>query len=465
MFNKDFYPTPKSIIKKMVEGITKGKILEPSAGKGDILDYLKENNSNIRHYSGTYRRNYYAIEKDRQLQHIIRDKEYNLIDTDFLSFQTDIFFDYIIMNPPFSDGDKHLLKAWEISNGAEIRCLLNAETINNPYSKTRQLLKEIIEKNGTVENLGNCFADAERKTGVETVLVILKDKEYKSNFEFNCREQEQKVNFDNISTNEIARKDEFQNLEVRYTKVRSIMQDLVKNISELSYYGDDILSERVSIQDLFKRCSNFYSKSLFSDFMAEFKKEAWKSLFKKTKIEKIVTSKLRKQFYNMQEQNSTLAFSKANMETILRDLMFSQDSIMQDCIEDAFDLMTKHYKENRVHIEGWKTNDQWQVNRKVIIPNALSSFSRDCRFDYTTKDKLIDIEKGLCFIAKKNIDSINSIVEAQEENQYFGTWIDSEFFEFKVFKKETLHLKFKDEWLYKEFNLQACKSKNWLKGV
>ena len=45
MFNKNFYPTPSSVIKKMLDGFhvkTTSKILEPSAGKGDICDYLIE---------------------------------------------------------------------------------------------------------------------------------------------------------------------------------------------------------------------------------------------------------------------------------------------------------------------------------------------------------------------------------------------------------------------------------------
>ena len=42
MFNSEFYPTPRNVIDQMQLDCT-GKIcLEPSAGKGDIVDYLKE---------------------------------------------------------------------------------------------------------------------------------------------------------------------------------------------------------------------------------------------------------------------------------------------------------------------------------------------------------------------------------------------------------------------------------------
>jgi hypothetical protein len=43
--NKDFYPTPKHIINKMVQGLDFNyihSILEPETGKGDIVDRLIE---------------------------------------------------------------------------------------------------------------------------------------------------------------------------------------------------------------------------------------------------------------------------------------------------------------------------------------------------------------------------------------------------------------------------------------
>lgn len=45
MFGKDFYPTPKSVIEMMVGAVDVCNkiVLEPSAGKGNIVDYLKTN--------------------------------------------------------------------------------------------------------------------------------------------------------------------------------------------------------------------------------------------------------------------------------------------------------------------------------------------------------------------------------------------------------------------------------------
>jgi hypothetical protein len=79
------------------------------------------------------------------------------------------------MNPPFSNGDKHLLKAIEMQqNGGKIVCLLNAETLKNPYSNIRKELINQLEKyNSKVEFIQDAFSSAERKTNVETALIFI----------------------------------------------------------------------------------------------------------------------------------------------------------------------------------------------------------------------------------------------------------------------------------------------------
>ena len=107
----DFYPTPGSLIERMLEGIdlkTINTILEPEAGKGDIIDYIK-NYINAHEYNFRYHKlDIDAIEINPNLRHILRGKSYRVVHDDFLTYETYKKYDLIIMNPPFSDGDKHL---------------------------------------------------------------------------------------------------------------------------------------------------------------------------------------------------------------------------------------------------------------------------------------------------------------------------------------------------------------------
>ena len=118
MFNNEFYPTPKWLIKKMLDEINIEKvqyILEPSAGKGDIIDEIKEKYEHC--YSYRYSKpevDIDAIEIDKNLRLLLKGKEYKVVFDDFLNFNTYKKYDLIVMNPPFSNGDRHLLKAIEM---------------------------------------------------------------------------------------------------------------------------------------------------------------------------------------------------------------------------------------------------------------------------------------------------------------------------------------------------------------
>ncbi len=115
-----------------------------------------------------------CIEIDQNLQHILKGRDYRVVHNDFLTYETWKEYDAIIMNPPFSNGCKHLLKALEMQsrNGGIVVCLLNAETLKNPCTKERlDLQRKLTEYNAKIEFIQDAFLEAERKTGVEIALV------------------------------------------------------------------------------------------------------------------------------------------------------------------------------------------------------------------------------------------------------------------------------------------------------
>ena len=176
--NKDLYPTPKKIIDKMMFDLDLKlirSILEPSAGKGNIVEELKrKEKSNDRYYSRKIQFDIDCIEIDQNLQHILKGKNFYVVHNDFLTYDTFKEYDLIIMNPPFSNGCKHLLKALEMQrrNGGAVVCILNAETLRNPCTNDRQdLQRKLTDYNAKIEFMQDSFLDAERKTAVEIALV------------------------------------------------------------------------------------------------------------------------------------------------------------------------------------------------------------------------------------------------------------------------------------------------------
>ena len=91
-----YFPTPKTIVEEMIEraDIEPGmKVLEPSAGKGNIADAIKaaEPQAIID-----------VVEINSTLRNILEKKGYNIVGDDFLELTGD--YDRIIMNPPFEKG-------------------------------------------------------------------------------------------------------------------------------------------------------------------------------------------------------------------------------------------------------------------------------------------------------------------------------------------------------------------------
>ena len=170
--NDDFYPTPSKLAGIMFAGIdwkNVNTVLEPSAGKGDLLDNLKHCRL-IRNHN---RLNIECIEKDPTLISVLLGKGYKVVYNDFLTFQTQSSYDLLTLNPPYREGCKHLLRALDLQrNGGQICCLLNAETIKNPYSAERkELLKKLKQYNASVKYVSNAFTHAERTTNVEVAVV------------------------------------------------------------------------------------------------------------------------------------------------------------------------------------------------------------------------------------------------------------------------------------------------------
>ena len=174
MFHEEFYPTPIEVIEMMNLDCLGKVILEPHAGKGDIVDYCKIKGA----------KEVLAFEINKDLQRIVKTKA-TILGDDFLECKPEQIshINAIYMNPPFSNAEKHILHAWEIApEGCEIVSLCNYQTIENStrYSK----LSKVISSYGLTDNLGDCFVIAERKTGIDIGIIRLFKPITSSEFEF-----------------------------------------------------------------------------------------------------------------------------------------------------------------------------------------------------------------------------------------------------------------------------------------
>jgi len=175
--NDTFYPTPPELTDTIADRISEGAqfILDPSAGSGALLDAVRRRFGLDHDHSGFYyerHRELYAVEQDPELLATLRGKGYTVVAFDFLVYRPAYFYDCIVMNPPFASGELHLLHALEIIGSGEIVCLLNRETLDNPFTRTRKLLAAKLAALGAeITLLGTPFQCADRPTDVDVVMI------------------------------------------------------------------------------------------------------------------------------------------------------------------------------------------------------------------------------------------------------------------------------------------------------
>ncbi|WP_244243470.1 class I SAM-dependent methyltransferase [Leptospira andrefontaineae] len=166
-----FFPTPRSLGEQVIEeaNIEPGmSVLEPSAGKGDLADQIKESKGIDPD----------TIEMNSSLRDILREKNHNLVGSNFLEFK-DKMYDRIVMNPPFENGQdiEHIRHAYDLLNpGGRLVAIVSEGPFYRSDSKARSFRDWISEKDGMSEQLPeNSFSgkDSFRQTSVRTRMVVI----------------------------------------------------------------------------------------------------------------------------------------------------------------------------------------------------------------------------------------------------------------------------------------------------
>ena len=467
MFNEDFYPTPSNLITEMLLkakniNFYHQKILEPSAGKGDILDAIIEkeyNNSNIKD-------NFDCIEIEPELQSILIGKGYNVIANDFLNFKTYTHYDLIIMNPPFSNGAAHLLKAIELQekDGGQIICLLNAETIKNPYSNERKALTEKLKAYGAkIEFKQGAFNKAERKSNVEVALINLtiENKEKEKNIFDEIRfEAMQEEEFDQQNfaerTGLVSKDDTLKFMIEDYKTQIKLLKNAVSASSAFKNFSKAIKKE-IGIGYGFDR-DDKYSTEKYNEVLKDLRKQYWESALNIETLNKYVTENVKRDFDKTLNQQANIEFNMENIYKVKQMLISAFIKNLEKSAIQVFEDVTRYnyndYSKNIWLYNGWKTNKGSKINKKIILPLNFTNWYGNIDYSYGNKNQVQEIEKILNYF-----DGFKEYKSIFQNGTYQGT---GDYFDITAYKKGTTHIVFKRLDLLDQFNLFVGKKKNWI---
>lgn len=488
----EFYPTPQSLAGKML-GKVKWKnvrsILEPSAGKGDILDAAMQLACDYRNKRlVSYEMEHHfcdvvdTLEIDSNMRLILKGKGYKVIGDDFLTFTTQKRYDLIIMNPPFSNGDEHLLKAISLmQHGGQIICLLNAETIRNQYTNRRKLLNQQLQHYGAhIEFICDAFKHAERKSDVEVALVsmTIPSATRASAFFEKMREAEEveRSNTENEPTALVS---------------GNWMSAMVSAFNVEAKAGLALMDEWFAMKPYIMDGTESYSSPLIelkvgdhaynspseaaNTYLESLRKKYWKQLFSRRELTEKMTSKMMDDYSSRISDMAKYDFNMYNIQQLYYEIGESLLQGVQDSIMELFDtLSAKHawFPEcgNNIHYyNGWRTNECYKVGMKAIIPvnGAFAEYGIDegKLHDYRIAGVVSDLERVMNYLDRgETVFHSNPTLSIRQANETGKTVVDFTYFSAKFYKKGTCHIKFHEDarHIIDRLNIYAAQDKNWL---
>lgn len=492
MLPKNFYPTPERIINQMLEGLDYryiNTILEPSAGSGNIVNTLKRIEEQENKWSRKFEFDIDCIEYDRNLRAILKENNHRVVYDDFLAYETMKTYDLIIMNPPFSNGCKHLLKALEMQkrNGGAVICILNAETLRNQCSNERiTLSKELEEYGAEIKYIEDAFFDAERKTSVEIALIKVKLPETKHSSFILEGLKKAETEKENVYSNEytqVAENDFLKsiidqyNMEIKagirlINEYRAMSPYILQSFGKDKDSGETIQTGGCILSlDISTNRNKYNNKLSVNNYIKEVRGKYWKALFENPKFIGQLTNNLQLEYYNKIEELKEYDFSVYNIREIRMDMNKKVVKGIEQTIIDLFEELSNKYSyydectKNIHYFNGWRTNKAWIINKKVIIPlNAYDSIWNNYRPSrHEVVRKLQDIEKCFNYLDGGLTEAINMQKSLSFAEEYGETKnITLKYFDITFYKKGTCHITFTNEELLKKFNIFGCQHKGWL---
>jgi 2-polyprenyl-3-methyl-5-hydroxy-6-metoxy-1,4-benzoquinol methylase len=171
-----FFPTPRPVIDMMLDYAWEiqdsYRVLEPSAGKGDICDFVRERNKFCK---------IHAIEINHSLCDILKAKGYETTQADFLTVPVPgndaAKYDVVLMNPPFERGQDadHVRHAWEmLKPGGRLVSVISKGVMHRMDNKSKNFQRWLNDRDAVMEDLPDgSFKSGFVQTGVSTKLILL----------------------------------------------------------------------------------------------------------------------------------------------------------------------------------------------------------------------------------------------------------------------------------------------------
>lgn len=484
--NLQFYPTPPELAKRAwakFENTKFSRVLEPSAGNGDLASAHPWAEGHRRRLSNPL---IDACEIDVSRHPTLRAKGISVIGVDFLALKDGALFSHIIMNPPFNEGARHVLKAWDLLWDGEIVAIVNAQTVRNAFSGERKQLAQLIERHGSVEFIEDAFnsQQAERPADVEVALIHLRKKASLD------------ADFLSQVTAELSRDDKAEGLSEGYREEQAIalpnsliensvrvfdcavkaMRESVLQEARARYFAR-VLGQTLAVHNgeaginsAATDSSEAWVQGVIAERYAELKDRAWAGILRSTNVTSKLSSSAQKRVEADFENIKQLEFTVANIRGFLCGLVESAGQIQISMVCDVFDLITRYHSENTVFYKGWKSNDRHRTcgmriktTRFVLPGQPIDSWQKSISWE--SMQRLADFDKVFAMLDGKAAPEFG-LAEAfrlKFDELRTGQRVQTSYFDVRFYPRAgTTHFFARDKALMDRLNRLVGAQRGWL---
>jgi hypothetical protein len=165
-----------------------------------------------------------------------------------------------------------------------------------------------------------------------------------------------------------------------------------------------------------------------AEFLRRHRRQAWTSVFRQVEFHRWLDSKQEDRFMRDVERDSTIPFTAQNIRATLQNVFEARKKLFKESVANVFDALCSNAVENAsgpvmpeslknswTKGEGWKTNDSFKVNMKLIFPYGVE-FDKFSGFHapYSGQGRTIysDLDLIMCVLDGKNFDKCNTVGNA-----------------------------------------------------
>lgn len=421
----------------------------------------------------------------RMEQSVLERTKLHLVHDDFLTFGSMKRYDLVVMNPPFANGDVHLLKAIAMQEryGGQIRCILNAETLRNPFSLQRQrLVNKLAELGAEIEYIEDAFRDAERSARVDVALirVNIPNPENKSDIFDRLTKAAEEKPIEVDACEDLALNDLFARYVSMFDVEVQAGLELIKSYRAMCpHILNSMIYER-SEPIITLKILGSDARDAVNEYVCAVREKYWAALLHNPEFVDHLTADMRNDWRSKIEQLADYDFTVFNIRKVMVEINGQLRQGVETAIEKVFKKLTEDHAwyadAKTIHyFTGWRTNKAHMIGKKCIIPSngayASDSIWGGDKFDsWRACDALRDIEKVLDFFDGEGIYAtvdMHEVMAQISESHRNKTSIPPKNIKLKHFsvtfyKKGTVHITFHDQKLVDRVNIYCARQANEL---